>query len=208
MYAKVTQANIHSTICVSGWTDTVRPDEGHTENLKIKQIRLYGYATTNPFDFEEDHLIPLELGGAPYSPKNLWPEYNHGTIPNPKDAVEDALNNSVCNGTVSLRAAQHAIARDWTTAESVLGVSGSGGGSGGSGSSGGGGLSGGGGGNGGGGGGGATPTGCTPKTDSGNCYEPGEFCRDRDHGMSGVAGNGEAIKCEDTGSTVWHWEPA
>jgi hypothetical protein len=188
-YAKVTQADIHSTICVSGWTDTVRPDEGHTENLKIKQIRMYKYVTTNPFDYEEDHLIPLELGGAPYSPRNLWPEYDHGTIPNPKDAVEDALHNAVCDGRVSLRAAQHAIAHDWTTAEAVLGIGSSGGG-------------------GNGGGGGGTPTGCTPKTDSGNCYEPGEFCRDSDHGVTGVAGNGTPIKCEGSGSATWHWEPA
>ena len=200
-YARVTQANIATTICVAGWTDTIRSDEGHTENLKIKQIRLYGYATTNPFDFEEDHLIPLELGGAPFSTRNLWPEYDHGTIPNPKDSVEDALNKAVCDGRVSLRAAQHAIATNWTTAESVLGVSGSGGGSGGSS---GGGVSGGGGN----GGGGVTPTGCYPKTDSGNCYQAGEFCRDSDHGATGVAGNGDPIKCEGSGSATWHWEPA
>jgi cardiolipin synthase A/B len=43
-----------------------------------------------------------------------------------------------------------------------------------------------------------TPAACYPKTDSGNCYEPGEECRGTDHGMSGVAGNGEAIVCESS----------
>jgi hypothetical protein len=28
----------------------------------------------NPKDYEEDHLISLELGGAPRDPKNLWPQ--------------------------------------------------------------------------------------------------------------------------------------
>ena len=51
----------------------------------------------------------------------------------------------------------------------------------------------------------AAPTGCTPKTDSGNCYQPGEFCRDSDHGVTGVAGNGERIECEDNDG--WRWEP-
>jgi hypothetical protein len=42
--------------------------------------------------------------------------------------------------------------------------------------------------------------------DSGNCYEPGEYCRNDDHGMRGVAGDGEAIICEYNND--WRWEPA
>jgi hypothetical protein len=49
------------------------------------------------------------------------------------------------------------------------------------------------------------PAACTPKTNAGNCYEPGEFCRDSDHGETGVAGDGESIKCEDNDG--WRWEP-
>jgi phosphatidylserine/phosphatidylglycerophosphate/cardiolipin synthase-like enzyme len=49
------------------------------------------------------------------------------------------------------------------------------------------------------------PTGCHPKTSSGNCYEPGEYCSDADRGISGVAGDGEAIVCEDNNG--WRWEP-
>jgi hypothetical protein len=52
----------------------------------------------------------------------------------------------------------------------------------------------------------ATPSGCYPRTDAGNCYEPGEYCRDSDHGVSGVAGDGKAISCEDNDG--WRWEPA
>jgi len=50
-----------------------------------------------------------------------------------------------------------------------------------------------------------TPTGCHPLSGSGKCYEPGEDCSDADHGMSGAAGNGEAIVCEDNDG--WRWEP-
>lgn len=52
----------------------------------------------------------------------------------------------------------------------------------------------------------AAPAGCYPLTNGGNCYEPGEYCRNADHGMSGVAGDGEAIICEDNDG--WRWEPA
>ncbi len=50
------------------------------------------------------------------------------------------------------------------------------------------------------------PGGCYPVSDSGTCYEPGEFCRETDHGASGVAGDGEAITCEDNNG--WRWEPS
>ena len=52
----------------------------------------------------------------------------------------------------------------------------------------------------------ATPAGCYPTSDEGTCYQPGEYCRDDDHGTSGVAGNGEAITCEDNDG--WRWEPS
>ena len=47
--------------------------------------------------------------------------------------------------------------------------------------------------------------GCYPLTNGGNCYEPGEFCRTSDHGVTGVAGDGKAIKCEYNNG--WRWEP-
>jgi len=51
-----------------------------------------------------------------------------------------------------------------------------------------------------------TAASCHPLSDEGTCYEPGEYCRDDDHGMSGVAGDGESIVCEDNDG--WRWEPA
>lgn len=50
------------------------------------------------------------------------------------------------------------------------------------------------------------PAGCHPLSDEGTCYEPGEFCRDSDHGVTGVAGDGKTITCEDNDG--WRWEPA
>ena len=52
---------------------------------------------------------------------NLWPEYP--PTPNPKDKVENALHAAVCDGKVTLKAAQNAIASNWETAERNLGLS-------------------------------------------------------------------------------------
>lgn len=52
----------------------------------------------------------------------------------------------------------------------------------------------------------ASAASCYPLSNEGTCYEPGEFCRDSDHGVTGVAGDGEKIICEDNNG--WRWEPA
>jgi hypothetical protein len=120
--AEVTTDNVDNTICATGWTDKIRPPSSYTDQLKAHQIAAYGYPDIQTGDYEEDHLIPLELGGNPTDPRNLWPEYDSGKIPNDKDAVENVLNRAVCGHQVTLVAAQQAIATDWTTAETVLGL--------------------------------------------------------------------------------------
>lgn len=110
----VTQANISQTICVKGWTAMVRPPVSYTSGLKTQGIKAYGFTDTNPTHYEEDHLISLELGGAPSDPKNLWPE--PGASPNPKDKIENALHDAVCAGKLQLSDAQRRISTDWTTA--------------------------------------------------------------------------------------------
>jgi hypothetical protein len=59
---KVRQKTIKKTICKSGWTKKIRPPVSYTNALKIKQMVQYG-ETGTPSDYEEDHFIPLELGG-------------------------------------------------------------------------------------------------------------------------------------------------
>jgi hypothetical protein len=116
----VTQRTIGRTICAWGYTGTVRPPESQTEAFKY-DVAYPAYGTPWGERTELDHLVPLELGGS-NDATNLWPEFP--STPNPKDTVEDTLHHAVCDGRVSLSAAQRAIARNWTTAEAVLGLRG------------------------------------------------------------------------------------
>ncbi len=99
----VTQANIRSTICRRGWTSTIRPPVEYTNALKRRQMRQYG-ETGSLSDYQEDHLISLELGGNPTDARNLWPE------PYPRaadmDRIENELNAKVCSGELTLAQAQ------------------------------------------------------------------------------------------------------
>lgn len=125
---EVTQANIQQTICVKGWTATVRPPQSYTGTVKKQQLQAVRFTDKNPAHYEEDHFISLELGGNPRDVKNLWPEMwgtpgtpltSRGPFPpslvgaKAKDKTETALNTAVCNGTTTLQEAQQIIQTDW-----------------------------------------------------------------------------------------------
>jgi len=107
----VTQATISKTICVVGWTGTIRPPTSYTSPLKTAAIVAYGYTDTRPESYEYDHLIPLELGGAPSDLKNLWPELHEQATH--KDVAENVLHTQVCAGITTLDAARTKILADW-----------------------------------------------------------------------------------------------
>jgi hypothetical protein len=155
---QVTQENIGDTICSRrSSTKLIRPPAGYTGRLKRKQLREYGdivrqaraqlvnpgtgkvdttrcvARSDNPACYEEDHLIPIEDGGDPTDPRNLWPEaYNTragGTImgARQKDVVEGFVHDEICYGipyskkssyipamtSITLRRGQEILAGDW-----------------------------------------------------------------------------------------------
>jgi hypothetical protein len=119
----ITQANINKNICNrtrkghKGWsTKSIRPPASYTNKLKRQQMKDWGLPG-KPGDFEEDHLISLQLGGHPRAPKNLWPEAYAGKCgARVKDRLENKLNTAVCAGKVTLDEARAMIATDWVAA--------------------------------------------------------------------------------------------
>ena len=152
----------------------------------------YGIAAGQRHRYRIDHLVPLELDGS-NSIRNLWPQLTGAS--RAKDRLEDTLHSMVCAGKITLASAQYAIRTDWVRAyhryvspptapsaapappQTTAPAAAP-----------------------------STPSGCHPLTNGGNCYEPGEYCRNSDHGMSGVADDGKRIICEDNNG--WRWEPA
>jgi hypothetical protein len=107
---QVTQETIGRTICVPGWTSTVRPPTSFTDRLKREQMQARGLEGP-PSAWEEDHRMPLALGGAPTEVWNLSPEQPAG--PNPKDRDEDSLHRLVCGRELTLAAARAQLASKW-----------------------------------------------------------------------------------------------
>jgi hypothetical protein len=117
MNPQVTQANISTTICMRGWTKTVRPLVGYTSALKRRQMHDRNLPGS-PSDYEEDHWIPLEIAGHPRDPANLWPQPYANVGPagaaHMKDKLENALNTAVCGGRWTLTQAQQCLLRQPT----------------------------------------------------------------------------------------------
>ena len=107
----VTQETIDATICLPGWTKTVRPSARYTAAIKIKLIRELEIPEELLVDFELDHRVPLALGGAPSEPRNLelqpWDEAGE------KDRIEACLSRAVCAGAITLDEARRRIWADW-----------------------------------------------------------------------------------------------
>lgn len=113
---RVTQANIAETICKAGYSTSVRPPSSVTEPIKVERMKAYGF-TGSLAGYELDHLIPLEVGGAPADVRKLWPEaYTSGFDASRKDQIENKLHELVCSRALPLADAQHMIATDWRAA--------------------------------------------------------------------------------------------
>lgn len=120
---RVNQADISETICRAGYTRTVRPPEAVTEKIKRDQMAAYGLQGQRLGDYELDHLISLELGGAPQDVANLWPEpWNGDGNAHQKDAVENYLHEQVCRGAMQIVDAQRAITTDWVAVYRARGL--------------------------------------------------------------------------------------
>jgi len=110
----VTEDTIGQTICVPGYTSSVRPSSSYTNSVKAKLLRENGINESMMRYYELDHIVPLALGGHPRKPGNLalqpW-DGEHGAIR--KDQLERRLQILVCRGELKLSDAQACIAQDW-----------------------------------------------------------------------------------------------
>jgi hypothetical protein len=112
----VRQDTVATTICVPGFSERVRPPTSVTRPLERRLLPAYGLIGASPADFELDHLISLELGGAPRDVANLWPEPLAGDLnARQKDRVENVLHAQVSSGARTLSEAQRLIATDWVS---------------------------------------------------------------------------------------------
>ena len=84
-----------------------------SEATKREVFAAYGIPYDRRAEYEVDHLIPLELGGA-NDARNLWPQsYSQKLGARQKDRAENWLRREVCAGRVPLEQAQRRMARNW-----------------------------------------------------------------------------------------------
>jgi hypothetical protein len=107
----VTPDNIATTICVSGYSHTVRPPSQVTGAIKRRLLSDAGLPPDMVHDFILDHIIPISVGGSPDDPRNmvLQPKAEASL----KDRAENRAHSLVCTHRLDLRQAQQTMWSDW-----------------------------------------------------------------------------------------------
>ncbi len=68
----ITQDNLQATVCVPGYTKSVRPPVIYTNRIK-REMLAGEYAEQGDLKSTQlDHLVPLLIGGHPSDQANLW----------------------------------------------------------------------------------------------------------------------------------------
>jgi hypothetical protein len=98
-------------VCKPGYATSVRPPSSVAAALKTDRMSVYGIAAADRSAYQLDHVVSLELGGAPRDMHNLWPEPIE--VARQKDRVENALHTAVCSGQLPLWKAQACEAFNW-----------------------------------------------------------------------------------------------
>ena len=110
----VTQSNIKSTICVPGWSKTVRPSTSYTNKIKRRLMAQAGLPYASRSKYELDHAIPISMGGAPKDLANLALQpWGGPTGARAKDVVELRVHRLVCAGRVTLTMGQACFRDNW-----------------------------------------------------------------------------------------------
>jgi len=105
---------IKETICLKGYTKTVRPSTTYTNGIKRRLLREAGLPAQDAALYELDHIIPLAVGGHPRSLVNLMLQPWEGEDgAKRKDKLEVKLQCLVCSGQLDLQTARKEIFEDW-----------------------------------------------------------------------------------------------
>jgi hypothetical protein len=110
----VTPTTISTTICQTGWTQTVRPYVADMKRIKAEMLAAIGESIERRNQYELDHKIPLALGGAVIDRRNLALQPIDEA--REKDAIEVCLSSLVCERKIDLDDAQSAIWENWQKA--------------------------------------------------------------------------------------------
>ena len=113
----VTSATLARTICHAGWTATIRPSVSYTAPLKRRLAMQVGISVQSLKYYELDHIVPLEVGGAPRDLVNLWLQpWNGPAGAHAKDRVENQVHRDICTGRITLAQGQAVFQGDtWQT---------------------------------------------------------------------------------------------
>lgn len=107
----VTPENIAATICVPGYSKSIRPYVSTMQAIKREFLTAIGEPWERRNRYQLDHLIPICAGGDVIDRRNLVLQPIEEA--KQKDGVEACVCQMICVGAMPLREAQERMWRDW-----------------------------------------------------------------------------------------------
>ena len=107
----VTPENIDLTICVKGFSHSIRPPWQFTNSIKHRLLDEAGIPSEAIHEYVLDHVINIAIGGAPDDPRNLRLQPREESLQ--KDRAENRAHDLVCTHRLGLREAQRIMWSDW-----------------------------------------------------------------------------------------------
>ncbi|MFZ0089985.1 MAG: hypothetical protein WAL63_10785 [Solirubrobacteraceae bacterium] len=106
-------AHPRKTICRRRYLAKLEAPEAGLRRLKIAMMITYGSAGA-PSTYVLGHVVPVQDGGSPADPKNVWPILRYGWGGALTQAVvANAVHALICAGTVTVRHAAQILEGDW-----------------------------------------------------------------------------------------------
>jgi hypothetical protein len=110
----VTSANLATTVCSTTWAATVPVAVSTVFYAEFKAAKAaYGYPAHGG-GFVYGDVVPVQLGGSANDQRNAWPVTY--VVQTQRSVLAARLTAHVCDGSLSLAAAQFLMARDFLNA--------------------------------------------------------------------------------------------
>lgn len=93
------------------YAESVRPGRWQSARLKVQAMKRYGISYLLVHRYVLDHLIPLEAGGHPTDPGNLWPQPKAES--HLKDADEASARLRIFTGLNTIESAADWMRARW-----------------------------------------------------------------------------------------------
>jgi hypothetical protein len=107
-------ANIRQTVCSAAWVTATSRLQPPTSSQALDKLVIEYQLPGNPVTYTLARVVPVEDGGSPTSPLNVYPLPLNGFGGQPtRTAVTEQLHDEICSHRITIAQAAKTLEGDW-----------------------------------------------------------------------------------------------